>query len=182
MNLRFYVRQGERRGVVFLREIAPRWLVSFVARRFYNENYITLPVRSQLTPPSERLPGTMRYEWLFRGGLNHMMAHVGGEPALPEPGSEAEFIVEHYWGYSRQRDGSTMEYRVEHPPWRVWRTAAPSLSLDAEGLYGPELAPYLVRPASVFVAEGSPIVVRRGVVLRTEEADARQRSFVRRRS
>jgi uncharacterized protein YqjF (DUF2071 family) len=166
VNLRFYVRRGERRGVVFLREIAPRWLVSFVARRLYNEEYITLPVRHQQTPPQGQLPGSMRYEWRYRGAVHHISAQVVGEPRLPEPGSEAEFIVEHYWGYSRQRDGSTMEYRVEHMPWRVWHAAAPSLAFDAEALYGPILAPYLRQlPTSVFVAEGSPVMVRRGVVL-----------------
>jgi uncharacterized protein YqjF (DUF2071 family) len=47
-NLRFYVRrreQGEvRRGVVFIREIVPRPAIALVARTFYNENYVTLPM------------------------------------------------------------------------------------------------------------------------------------------
>src|SRR5262245_20887686 len=44
VNLRFYVRrraiEGWRRGVVFIREIVPRWAIAAVAREFYNENYV----------------------------------------------------------------------------------------------------------------------------------------------
>src|SRR5437763_12575469 len=39
LNLRFYVRRGDERGVVFLREFVPRRLVAWVARWFYNEPY-----------------------------------------------------------------------------------------------------------------------------------------------
>jgi hypothetical protein len=38
-------------------------------------------------------------------------------------GSEAAFITEHYWGYTRQREGGTIEYRVEHPSWQIWDRA-----------------------------------------------------------
>ena len=41
VNLRFYVRRqdptGWRRGVVFIKEIVPRRMIAWVARRFYNE-------------------------------------------------------------------------------------------------------------------------------------------------
>src|SRR5581483_12309761 len=43
VNLRFYVRRrtgGEvRRGVVFIKEIVPRWAVTTIARLVYHENY-----------------------------------------------------------------------------------------------------------------------------------------------
>jgi hypothetical protein len=37
----------------------------------------------------------------------------GGTPTVPPDDSEESFITEHYWGYARQRDGATVEYRVE---------------------------------------------------------------------
>src|SRR4051794_16969630 len=44
VNLRFYVRRraGEewRRGVVFVKEIVPRYAIAAVARGIYNENYV----------------------------------------------------------------------------------------------------------------------------------------------
>ena len=79
------------------------------------------------------------------------------------PGSEEEFITEHYWGYTRQRDGSTVEYQVEHPRWRVWSCVDARVDCDALTLYGEPFVDALAgRPTSAFVADGSEVTVRRG--------------------
>src|SRR5688572_29057707 len=44
LNLRFYVRQGTERGVVFLREFVPQRFVAWVARWVYNEPYLAAPL------------------------------------------------------------------------------------------------------------------------------------------
>jgi hypothetical protein len=90
---------------------------------------------------------------------------MNGEPAALAEDSPEEFIFEHYWGYTRQRDGGTVEYQVEHPRWRVWMARNPRFECaGAAALYGEAFADALGRaPASAFVAEGSPVTVRRGV-------------------
>src|SRR5215467_7194109 len=59
VNLRFYVRYKAanewRRGVVFIKEIVPRWAIATVARVVYNENYAAMPMRHSLTLASESL-------------------------------------------------------------------------------------------------------------------------------
>src|SRR5579862_8593131 len=40
VNLRFYVRRGDRRGVVFIRELVPKRAVVAVARALFGENYV----------------------------------------------------------------------------------------------------------------------------------------------
>ena len=81
----------------------------------------------------------------------------------PPQGSLDEFIVEHYWGYVRGRDGQTREYRVAHSPWRVAPADDVSWDCDLPSTYGAPLAEYLaVRPASALVAEGSAVQVFRG--------------------
>ena len=88
---------------------------------------------------------------------------LAGTPAVPEDGSEEAFITEHYWGYSRQRDRSTVESQVEHPRWRVWRGAEASFDCDVAALYGAAFVEALSPPpASAFVADGSAVIVRRG--------------------
>jgi hypothetical protein len=75
-------------------------------------------------------------------------------------------ITEHYWGYTRQRDGRTLEYRVEHPRWNVWNATDPELTCDVAGLYGASFAEHVgVQPSSSFVADGSEVLVRRGLLL-----------------
>jgi uncharacterized protein len=171
VNLRMYVRRkaedGWRRGVVFIKEIVPRRMIAWVARRLYNENYVAMPMRHHVVLPGPASSGGItRYEWYCGGRWHSLSAEMTGEPAPLTPGSEEEFITEHYWGYCRQRDGSTVEYRVEHPPWRVWAASGAHLDCDAAALYGPEFVPFLQgTPTSAFVAEGSAVGVRRGVRL-----------------
>lgn len=170
VNLRFYVRRDTpteaRRGVVFVKEIVPLPALAWVARAVYNENYVALPMRHTVTLPAAAADrGRVAYEWRLNDRWNHLAAEVEGEPSPLAPGSEAEFITEHYWGYA-DGSGRTLEYRVEHPPWRVWAAEQPQLACDVAALYGPAFVDALAGPPrSAFLAEGSEIAVHRGRAL-----------------
>lgn len=166
VNLRFYVRRRDagawRRGVVFVRELVPRRAIAVAARWWYNEPYRALPMRHAIERPVHDGVAVVRYEWCRDGAWEGLSLRAVGESVALIPGSEAEFVTEHYWGYTRQRDGSTVEYRVEHPPWRVRAATDARLTCDAAALYGPAFAEALSgAPRSVFFAEGSPVVVFR---------------------
>ena len=167
VNLRFYVRRkaddGWRRGVTFIKEIVPRPAIALVARKFYNEKYIALPMSHRLEPSGEK-PKSIRYSWQFGGRENFIHLKTEGASDPLAAGSLTEFIAEHSWGYARQRDGSTMEYRVEHPRWNAIAAASAKLDCDASGLYGAAFAKLLSRPpASAFLADGSAVTVSNGV-------------------
>ena len=168
VNLRFYVRRkcdGEwRRGVVFVKEIVPRWATAWVARVVYGEKYVALPMRHVIRREGDHT--TLTYEWRRGGEWEGLSIDFLGTPTVPADDSEECFMTEHYWGHSRQRDRSCVEYQVEHPRWRVWPGSAARLSCNAAALYGPEFVAALSdTPRSAFVAEGSPIIVRRGLRL-----------------
>ena len=174
LNLRFYVRResgGElRRGVVFVKEIVPRAAIAWVARTVYNENYVAMPMKHHVRIPDATGDGRVEYSWQAGERWSRVAARIAGAPVPMAPGSHEEFIAEHYWGYAAQRDGSAVEYEVEHPPWRVWRALDPVLDCDVAQLYGDEFRAALSSaPASSFVAEGSEIVVRRGRHIRAGE-------------
>lgn len=168
VNLRFYVRRhlgdsSVRRGVVFVKELVPRRAVAAVARWTYDEPYQTARMdhRIALDPQTG---GELEYSWDGGDGRYLMAASVEGPAADFEPGSEAAFITEHYWGYGRRRDGSTVEYRVDHPPWRGWEAdSSRYVSPSDSDLYPTGLEQILgTPPRSVFVALGSRVSVRRG--------------------
>jgi uncharacterized protein YqjF (DUF2071 family) len=169
VNLRFYVRrnaeEGWRRGVVFVREFVPRRAVAFVARRVYNEPYAVASMKSEIHVPDagSKGAGSTKYSWKFAGSVNVLEAIDAGEAKLPAPGSEEEFITEHYWGYTRLRDGATAEYEVGHPRWLVRAATNYRFKCDAAACYGTRFCEALSSPpTSVFVADGSPVVVHRG--------------------
>lgn len=170
VNLRFYVRrrgtEGWRRGVVFVKEIVPRWAIAWVARTLYNENYAALPMRHSIGDRAGDALRNVSYQWRHDGRWCHLGVVAGGPPGIPPTGSEETFITEHYWGYARQRDGGTLEYQVEHPQWRVSAALEARFECDVAALYGASFAGFLaVPPASAFLADGSPVTVRRGVRL-----------------
>ena len=169
VNLRFYVRyqgpEGWRRGVVFIKELVPRWAIATVARLLYNENYQALPMRHALKIEKVNEEQTIRVAYGWRPGKQWQGMHIqaNGTPDSLIPGSEEEFITEHYWGYTSQRDGGTAEYQVEHPPWNVWTANDVKFDCDVARLYGEQYVKALqTDPGSAFLADGSAVIVRRG--------------------
>ena len=159
VNLRFYVRRGSKRGVVFIRELVPKYAVAAIARWAFNENYSCVRM-------SHRIEGNVRSaEYSWRSGVHEcvMRIETEGESFVPPEGSASQFITEHYWGYASQKGGGCLEYEVQHPPWMVWKAKRASFSGEAEALYGADFAGILKRePDSAFLAKGSAVTVFRG--------------------
>ena len=169
VNLRFYVRRKEngeeRRGVVFIAEVVPKRAIATTARVLYGENYVCLPMKHRIE--SNGSATSLEYQWRVGGEWCKISAGTSGLPKPAMEGSLEQFITEHYWGYSRQRGGGSMEYRVEHVPWKVWTTAGAGFEGNGSALYGKELLAVLQRrPESAFVADGSSVLVLRGKQLR----------------
>ena len=164
VNFRFYVwRQAGnelRRGVVFLKEIVPSASMTLGARLFFNENYVSAPMRHQVIHDE---PGWAAYEWQAAGRWNRVSATLQGAPRSAAAGSIETFVKDRAWGYSRQRDGSTLEYHVEHPDWDLWVGADPNVDCDVEAVFGRQFAATLSRPpASAFIAVGSEATLHPG--------------------
>jgi uncharacterized protein YqjF (DUF2071 family) len=165
VNLRFYVRRKEgcddRRGVAFIAEVVPRRAIATMARVLYGENYVCLPMRHKIEAVD--FGNTVQYEWRVDGQWCRIFAQTTDLPKQPPEGSLEQFITEHYWGYSIQRSGETLEYQVEHVPWKVWATAEARFEGEASTLYGRDLGAVLQRrPDGAFVADGSPVIVFMG--------------------
>lgn len=68
-----------------------------------------------------------------------------------------------FMGYTRQRDGTTKEYEVEHPAWTIWRCSGVRTKIEVETLYGAAFLEALTgEPESVFIADGSAVRVSKG--------------------
>jgi len=166
VNLRFYVRRREpngsiKRGVVFIREFVPRLAIAFVAKRFYEEPYVTIPTHHRIELSPESL--NVGYGWDL-GGRSHSLA-VEAAP-IPQdilPNTEEDFITEHYWGYTKRSDGSTSAYQVEHPHWQTYMPRSHEIAVDFGLLYSPSFA-FLTdqQASSVLLAEGSAVSVHSG--------------------
>ncbi|WP_330443000.1 YqjF family protein [Flavobacterium sp. C4GT6] len=172
INLRFYVKykdtEGYKRGVVFIKEIVPRPALTLVANMLYKENYETLPTRHNWIERDDSL--MVEYGWK-KDEWNSIRVTADKQPVDIVPDSEEEFITEHFWGYTKVNDTVTSEYEVAHPRWQIYPVKDYEIDVDFAKVYGSEFA-FLkdVKPVSVYLAEGSDIVVKKGKKLKIETA------------
>ncbi len=157
INLRFYLRRrgtdGVQRGVGFVREFVPRHAIAWVARLAYNEPYRAVPMTSRIDGDA------VTYRWR-QSRWNTLRLNAPAGWAVPNPTSRDGWIAEHYWGWTRQRDGGTVAYRVEHPAWRIRPATDVTIDADLAASYGAPWAAALAGPpASAFIAEGSAVTV-----------------------
>jgi len=168
INLRFYVKRREpdgsvKRGVVFIREFVPRRAIAFVARRFYEEPYTAIPTSHRI----ESHPGNLfvEYSWNLGGRSHSIAVNANPTPIDIAPGSEEEFITEHYWGYTKRADDSTSAYEVRHQRWQTYKLHGEKyrIAVDMGILEGPAFA-FLTDEwvTSVLLAEGSAVSVLSG--------------------
>jgi len=165
VNLRYYVRYYDgtqwKRGVAFVSEIVAKPIIAVTANLLYNEHYSVANMNHQINATGNTL--TINYSWKKRNQQWNFM-EVSTFLGLMdiEKNSEEEFIFEHYYGYNRLNDATTIEYELEHPPWQVYPVKSYSITCDIEKLYGKDFVPFLAdrKPNSVFLAKGSEVIVK----------------------
>ncbi|MCE9548203.1 MAG: DUF2071 domain-containing protein, partial [Planctomycetia bacterium] len=169
VNLRFYVRREVaghwRPGVVFIRELVPRRMVAWTAR-LYGERF----TRAALTcrhnvPEDDDAIGPRRVEYAWGHGdttARFSLSTIADADRAP-PRDEASFVVDRYWAYTARRDGTTWEYQVARPPWRIWPAAEVEFCGAMRAWYGSVLGEALAGPAtSAFLVDGSGVAVYPG--------------------
>lgn len=171
VNLRFYVkrRDGEqwKRGVVFIKEIVPLPAITFVANTVYGEHYQTLPMRSTIAQLGDQW--CCGYEWKTGNKWNKISARAVSGTTPIDPGSDAEFITQHFWGYAGKAGKPTAEYGVAHPLWQQYPVLSHEIDCDFEKNYGSRFA-FLnkIEPEHIHFAAGSAIEVYAKKLLRPE--------------
>ena len=157
INLRFYVRHGGERGVVFIRELVPRRAIATVARLLYNEPYERVPMTCGADPVGD---GVRVWHRFARG--SSLVVEGDSNPAVPEVGSAAHWLTDHSLGVGRRRDGRTVLYNVAHPTWALREVTHVTLDVDFAKVYGAEWA-WLrdAEPSHLSLAVGSEITVSR---------------------
>lgn len=162
VNLRFYVRykdKGEwKRGVVFIKEIVPKPALTFVANTIYKEHYQTMKM-SHIWEEQEN-SRTVKYSWSLNGEENSFLVRAALAPTIIDIGSEPEFIMEHYWGYTKAGNNSSFEYEVTHPRWDCYAVSEHTIKVNFKAVYGADFSELSnLKPTSVMLAEGSEITV-----------------------
>lgn len=163
VNLRFYVKRFEngewKRGVVFIKEIVPKKAITFIANNLYQEHYETQKMRHEIIENENSK--TFIYQWKNDKEWNTIEIETKKDLSKIEMDSEAEFITEHYFGYTKIDKETTFEYEVTHPRWEKFEVLNHRIDVDFEKIYGTDFGFLQTRkPTSIFLAEGSKITIK----------------------
>ena len=157
INFRTYVRQGDRRGVVAIRELVPSPLAAAIGRLRFNEPFRATPIESRTASMGDELLVEHRWRWKDQHYFLRMTADQSSATATE---GQARDLFGRRWAYGRSRRGEPIVLRVEHPDWALRRVRTLDFEVDYGALYGPEWAVLNGRqPGSAYLAVGSAISI-----------------------
>jgi uncharacterized protein YqjF (DUF2071 family) len=158
VNLRFYVKQNNKRGVVFIKEIVPKPLITIIANSIYKEHYQTMKMKHTIN--ENKKSNFYQYQWLIDNEWQSISVTTEKIPKIIMEDTLDEFITEHYFGYTKN-GSKTLEYEVKHPKWKHLQVIGYDIDVDFKKTYGQSFK-FLSskKPKSVILAIGSKITIR----------------------
>lgn len=158
VNLRFYVKHNDKRGVVFIKEIVPKALITLVANSIYHEHYQTNKMQHSWIETKEH--NTFQYQWKLNQKWQSISVKTEKSLSNIKENSEEQFITEHYFGYTKHKN-KTFEYEVAHPTWQQLKVVDCDINIDFEANYGKRFKILqTLNPSSVILAKGSTVTVK----------------------
>lgn len=163
INLRIYVKNSEKRGVVFVREFVPRTIIPLIANTLYNENYKAITMSSEVQKNGKIL---LNHKIKLQGKFYEISAEAENKPYMPAEDSIEHFFKEHEWGFGTSKDGLPLIYRVEHPFWNIYPVIKFHHDFDFEAIYGIKWSVLNSKqPYNITFAEGSAVKVFEGQLM-----------------
>ena len=158
VNFRTYVRQGDRQGVVAIRELVPSPLAAAIGRLRFNEPFRSTPIESRTASMGDELVVERRWRWKDQRYFVRLTADQNSAPCSSE--ESARDLFGRRWAFGTTRRGQPNEMRVEHPEWALRKVRTLDFDVDFAALYGPE---WVVlnnkQPDSTYLAVGSAIAI-----------------------
>lgn len=174
---RTYVRQGQARGTVYLREIVPSRLVAWGGRRAMNQPSLAAEVRGEIRQQTLSIAADYALVWPTAGfdpqgrmnkGSNGAAAMeeysirvVGSKPPF-RPGAKAieHWLTERPFVFGQSVKGDPFVYEIIHPSWGVYPNAECTVELDFARTVSPDLG-FLsgLKPDHATLAVGSEVAI-----------------------
>jgi uncharacterized protein YqjF (DUF2071 family) len=159
INLRYYIKYQGKRGVMFWKELVPKYCIALVARKIYNEPYEAIAMKSSIELLQE---GSQRLEHIFSYNQKEcrIEATFKEEKTLPGADTLTHYFKEHDLGVGVSHSGEAIQYEVRHPEWNVFDLIDYKLEMDFGHVYGEQWA-FLAdeTPYCACLAEGSEVAV-----------------------
>ena len=155
MALRYFVREGPRRGAVTLFEDSSSPFAMLAARALFREPTRHAPMTSRVEQTGSAL--SCHYT-IDRAGTHSVSVRARAEARPPDRQSTAYLVVQRPYGYASSSRGELLRYDLDHPVWDTYDVIEHDVRVDFGALYGePWSFLSTLRPLSVVLAEGSAV-------------------------
>lgn len=158
INFRFYVKSkiDGSKGVVFIKEFAPKPLIALTANLCYNEPYFYRNIKLKIKKTKKHLKLSYKHK------STKIVAESTLEVEQLKPESINHFVVDRYIAFIKNSKQKTVKYTINHKPWQLLK--ANTITVDNKIL---DLLPSKFKNAkhitSCFV-DGSYVTVAKGVL------------------
>lgn len=158
INFRFYAKSkiNGAKGVVFIKEFAPKPIIAFIANTFYNEPYYFKNIH--LNVNSSENEKTLKYSY------KHIQLKTKINTSIKSLTKNKlnAFIVDRYTAFVKSSKTKTFQYKIDHKPWKLYQTK--TTEIDKQILM---LLPKKFRNAKhikTCVVDGSYVSVEKGIL------------------
>ena len=155
MALRYFVREGPRRGAVTLFEDSSSSITMLAARALFHEPTRHAPITSRI----DETDGWIGCQYTIeREGTHSISVRARSEPRPLDRESTAYLVVQRPYGYASSSRGELLRYDLDHPTWDIYDVLEHEVKVDFGALYGQQWS-FLsqLSPLSVVLAEGSAV-------------------------
>ena len=157
INFRFYVKSkiDGTKGVVFIKEFAPKPLIATIANIFYNEPYFYRKIRLNKTTSANESTITYTYKNL------KLQATSKQETYKLKQKSMEQFVVDRYIAFIKTYGKKTTQYKINHRPWDLYKVKAINTDKRVLNLLPGKFKN--AKPISSCFVDGSNVTVERGI-------------------
>ncbi|WP_406684826.1 DUF2071 domain-containing protein [Seonamhaeicola sp. MEBiC1930] len=159
INFRFYAKSkiDGSRGVVFIREFAPKHLIAFVGNKFYNEPYFFKSIRLEKHHKNNNVQMSYKYKnstiKVFASNLTEDL----------KKNTLKHFVVDRYIAFIKTKKRKSLRYNIYHKPWKTQQIKNWHIDNDILKLLPPDFKN--LKHLSTYLVNGSQVKVEKGMML-----------------
>lgn len=157
INFRVYVKSklSGKKGVVFLKEFAPKPIMSCIARFIYNEPFFYRNIKQSSTKDK------IDYSFKVNNQKISINAKINREIKNVTKSTLQKFIVDRYIAFVKGK--KTLEYKIKHKPWKVINKLSDNIPNDVLNLLPKPFKNS--KEISTYVIDGSSVEVEKGILI-----------------
>lgn len=165
INFRFYVKSkiNNVKGVVFIKEFAPKPLVASIANLFYNEPFFYKNIKLNKTIHKDK----KNIKYSYKNMVIEANTNKSTQPLIKN--SFEDFVVDRYTAFIKSNKQKTFQYKINHNPWRLYNSIYTHVDNNILSLLPKQFK--TAKHIKTCVVDGSYVSVEKGILQKLQKLE-----------